>query len=83
MTQCSVIDDIETHISSAAKRYGPFASTHEAMGVALEEWSELQDAVHANNLESVAAECIDLAAVLVRLARDLRDNQNTRNRSRK
>lgn len=61
--------------------YGPFASTHEALGVALEEWDELRAAIHANNLQATQAECIDLAAVLVRLARDLRDNAGTQARS--
>ena len=53
---------------AAVDRYGPFASTHEALGVACEEWDELRAAIHANDLESVHKEAIDLAAVLYRLA---------------
>jgi NTP pyrophosphatase (non-canonical NTP hydrolase) len=60
--------DLDERIIAADKRYGPFASTHEALGVALEEWDELREAVRANNLDAVRAEALDLAAVLIRLA---------------
>ncbi len=66
-----VLAAIETSIRAADSRYGPFASVHEAVGVALEEWDELRDAMRKNDLPCVANECIDLAAVLVRLARAL------------
>ena len=67
-----LIDEIEDRISRAHTRYGPFASTHEALGVAVEEWDELRAAVRDNALASVEQECLDLAAVLLRLARMLR-----------
>jgi NTP pyrophosphatase (non-canonical NTP hydrolase) len=73
--------EIEARIAKASARYGDFASTHEALGVAVEEWDELRDAIRANALASVEHECLDLAAVLIRLARDLRDSNYTRNRS--
>jgi NTP pyrophosphatase (non-canonical NTP hydrolase) len=73
--------EIEDRIDSAQKRYGHFASTHEALGVACEEWDELRDAIRANKIGSVEAECLDLAAVLIRLARSLRSNNDTRARS--
>lgn len=76
-----MIDEIERRIAQAQAKYGPFSSTHEALGVAVEEWDELRDAIRANNLPSVEQECWDLASVLIRLARDLRDNQYTRARS--
>jgi NTP pyrophosphatase (non-canonical NTP hydrolase) len=75
-----VIEGIETRIKMAADRYGPFASTHEALGVAVEEWDELREAVRSNSLRSVLSECLDLAAVLIRLARDL-NNPETKQRS--
>ena len=53
---------------SAEARYGSFASTHEAMGVALEEWHELIESVHANDIAAIRHEALDLAAVLIRLA---------------
>ena len=58
---------LHTRIIAADARYGAFASTHEAMGVALEEWDELRDAIKANNLAAVAHEALDLAAVCIRL----------------
>jgi hypothetical protein len=64
-----LIHEIEDRAATAAARYGAFASSHEALGVALEEWDELRLAVHVNDLQSIERECIDLAAVLFRLAR--------------
>jgi NTP pyrophosphatase (non-canonical NTP hydrolase) len=61
-------DALHMRIEAANDRYGAFASTHEALGVALEEWDELREAVRANDLEAVRAEALDLAAVLIRLA---------------
>lgn len=81
MAHDDLIYELEDRIAKARERYGPFASTHEALGVALEEWDELRAAVHANALASVESECLDLAAVLVRLARDLRNTSYTQKRS--
>lgn len=55
----------------ADDRYGNFASTHEALGVALEEWTELVEAVRSNDMVKIHAECIDLAAVCLRLANQI------------
>jgi hypothetical protein len=62
------LDAVLAKAESALGRYGNFASTHEALGVMVEEWDELRRAVHANNLVEVRNECIDLAAVCLRLA---------------
>ena len=70
-----------TRIAAAHARYGDFASTHEALGVAVEEWDELLDAIRENKLASVEWECLDLAAVLIRLARNLQTSDTTRRRS--
>jgi len=74
--------EIDTRIAAAHARYGEFASTHEALGVACEEWDELRDAIRSNSMPDVERECIDLAAVLIRLARDLRGS-HTKKRSTK
>lgn len=76
-----LIADLEERIRKAENRYGPFASTHEALGVACEEWDELRDAVRSNALASVEWECLDLAAVLIRLARNLRNSDYAQKRS--
>ena len=60
--------ELAARIEKATARYGGFASTHEAMGVALEEWDEFRDAVKSNDLDEIRKEALDLAAVLVRLA---------------
>lgn len=67
MTSLPAALRIETRIAAADARYGPFASTHEALGVACEEWDELREAIRSNDLEHVKRECLDLAAVLIRL----------------
>lgn len=69
----NVIEQMRGVIESAHCKYGDFASTHEALGVALEEWNELQAAIQANKLGSVEHECVDLAAVLIRLADQIRN----------
>ena len=63
-----VADETFKKMHDAEEIYGDFTSTHEALGVALEEWNELQHAIHANKLESIREEALDLAAVLLRMA---------------
>lgn len=62
-------------ILTADARYGNFASAHEALGVASEEWDELRDAIRANNLEAIRHEALDMAAVLVRLWAQLGEDE--------
>lgn len=76
-----VLNEVVDHMEAAQDLYGNFTSTHEALGVALEEWNELQDAIKANALESVRDEAIDLAAVLIRLADQCRRSENLKRRS--
>lgn len=81
MAHDDLISGMESRIARAQGRYGDFASTHEALGVALEEWDELKDAIRANALASVEHECLDLAAVLMRLARLVRNSEYAHDRS--
>ena len=62
---------IDKRVSDADERYGAFASTHEALGVALEEWDEFRLAIQQNDIDAIRHECFDLAAVLIRLASQL------------
>jgi hypothetical protein len=73
--------EIKQHILLSKKKYGAFASTHEAMGVALEEWHELVCALQSNKLGDIENECVDLAAVLIRLASQIKENNYTWDRS--
>lgn len=54
--------------ADAAVKYGPFASTHEALGVLAEEVSELMQAIRANDMEQIQREAIQVSAVAFRLA---------------
>ncbi len=77
----ALMQEIEERMVKAQSRYGDFASTHEALGVACEEWDELREAIRGNALAEVEHECLDLAAVLIRLAISLRASNETRLRS--
>ena len=78
-----MIDALKDRIEKAQKRYGNFASTHEAMGVAMEEWDEFREAVRCNNMKLVQNECLDLAAVLIRLNGQLITDEKLQQRSTK
>jgi len=58
-----VLAEVET----AEARYGGFNSTHEALGVIIEEFDELRAAIHANALASISHESCQVAAVALRL----------------
>lgn len=78
-TQC----ELNRRIADANARYGPFASTHEALGVCVEEWDELRAAIHSNALGAVQYEALDLAAALIRLHDQIETNVALRRRSGK
>ena len=71
VVRTDIVQALNDRIKAADERYGPFASTHEAMGVAMEEWDEFREAVRSNRMVLIESECIDLAAVLIRLAMDI------------
>lgn len=77
----AALNEIQEHAEQAQMRYANFASAHEALGVALEEWNELQDAIRSNAIESIREEAIDLAAVMIRLAVQCRTAGALRQRS--
>jgi NTP pyrophosphatase (non-canonical NTP hydrolase) len=60
--------ELQARIDRAECRYSAFASTHEALGVCLEEWHELIEQVRANDMPGIREEALDLAATLIRLA---------------
>jgi NTP pyrophosphatase (non-canonical NTP hydrolase) len=76
-------DEVLVEVERSQSRYGDFASTHEALGVLLEEVNELGRAVQANALESVRGEAMQVAAVAVRFALHCRDHAAFAARSRK
>ena len=77
-------DTFETLVQmmrTADKTYGDFTSTHEALGVMLEEWDELREAIRHNEADLVQGECLDLASVLLRLHDQLEASAELRRRS--
>jgi NTP pyrophosphatase (non-canonical NTP hydrolase) len=70
--QTSLQPDLDAEIERAELRYGPFTSTHEALGVLVEELDELRGAIRSNVLASVAREAMQVAAVALRLAAECR-----------
>lgn len=73
--------ELYNRVLAADARYGNFASTHEALGVALEEWDELREAIRSNKIESIRAEALDLASVLIRLWSQLGEDGAMQKRS--
>jgi len=78
-----LFDRIEGRMQHAYARYGDFASTHEALGVAMEEWDELRSAICLNDQSEIEREALDLAAVLIRLAWLMRTHNYQHERSMK
>lgn len=76
----NLFTEIKREIERADDKYGDFRSTHEGLGVLLEEVSELQDAIHRNNLYSIELEALQVAAVAIRMIDSL-GNVETRARS--
>ena len=64
----ATLEAIQAEAERAHGKYGAPTSTHESLGVLLEEFEELKDAIHANKSESVREEAIQVAAVAYRLA---------------
>ena len=80
MTRAEVDALVVEQIDQAERRYGDFTSTHEGLGVLIEELRELEDAIRANATESVRLEAIQIAAVATRLAYAM-SAETTRRRS--
>lgn len=79
----AALEEVYKEAKDAESRYGDFTSTHEALGVMLEEFDELTGAVRSNKLESVRLEALQVAAVAIRLAVSCRDNEAFSKRSTK
>lgn len=66
------IDEVGLRIGQLDEQYGDYASTHEALGVLIEELDELRAAVRGNVVGVVGEEAMDIAVVALRLARQCR-----------
>lgn len=75
------LDWMVAEMERADKKYGPFRSTHEGLGVLIEEvHAELIPAIQANDRDQIALEAIQVAAVAMRIVQSL-DRKATQKRS--
>ena len=72
----TILQSIEAEVSRAENIHGQFNSTHEALGVLLEEFDELKDAIRANDLDAIYLEAIQVASVAYRLAWECRNGSD-------
>lgn len=63
-----VLGWIESEAARAEAMYGSPSSAHESLGVLLEEFEELREAIHQNDAAAIEREAIQVAAVALRLA---------------
>lgn len=62
-------------------RHGVFRSSHEALGVLIEEMAELMEAIHQNDPDAIGLEAIQVAACAARLAEGIQHDGPMRLRS--
>ena len=58
---------VQAEAESAHMRFNGFNSTHEALGVLIEEVDELKAAIHENNIANTSHEAMQVSAVALRL----------------
>jgi hypothetical protein len=73
----NVLDEVREEVASAEAKWPAMNSAHEAYGVLMEEIRELEEHVFTNqkrrNMAEMRAEAIQVAAMAVRLVRDICD----------
>lgn len=72
----SLSNHIAHEVAFANEKYGRFRSTHEGLGVLIEEVVELITAIRSNELWSVYHEAVQIAAVAMRLAEAISESEN-------
>lgn len=74
-----VLDAIADEVSRAEAKHAPMNSLHEGYAVLLEEvdelWDEVKKQTAARNREAIRKECVQVAAMAVRLIRDVIDGR--------
>lgn len=72
-----VLDEVQEEVASAEAKWPAMNSAHEAYGVLMEEIRELEEHIFTNqkrrNMAEMRAEAIQVAAMAVRLVRDICD----------
>ena len=77
---CHLYDRWISEQVDADDKYGPFTSAAEGLGVLLEEFHEVREAIRANDAEAITHEALQVSAVAFRLAVSL-TNRATLERS--
>lgn len=67
------LDPVEKEALRGRAKFGKYKSAVEALGVLTEEYDELKEAIRANDLEAIAKEATQVAAVAARLAEEARN----------
>ena len=67
MTLDFYLTEITAELDRALAKHGNFNSTHEALGVILEEFEELKEAIKNGDEENGIEEAVQLAAMCVKL----------------
>jgi len=68
----AVITNVLDEIIKTRQEKGGFQSTHEGLGVVLEEWEEFKDEVKADNNHNACEEAIQLAAAALNFVIDFK-----------
>lgn len=68
VSEVNVLAEVQYEIREAECKYGHPSSTHESLGVLLEEVHELTEAIRQNSAGAIQKEAIQVAAVALRLA---------------
>lgn len=76
MTKDVIVAVIDEIITTRVEK-GCFQSTHEGLGVVLEEWEEFKDEIKANNNQNACDEAIQLAAAAINFVIDFKPAEKT------
>jgi hypothetical protein len=74
-----VAGEVSLELARATAKFGPFVSRHEGLGIMMEEWDELEKEVFRRvpNYTQLRQECIQLAAMSLRMIIDICDREET------
>jgi hypothetical protein len=75
-----LLNEVETELLKSYEKHSSFKGSHEGYAVILEELDELWDEVkkHERNFKLMRKECIQIAAMAIKFARDICDKENIR-----
>lgn len=77
-----IVKEVVEEVENATKLWPPMNSAHEAWGVLMEEIDELWDHVKTKqknrDLDAMRAECIQVAAMAIRFANDICNEERGR-----